>query len=66
MVKRARMPPESPASQSDYIDLARKLLLQSIERAAASQRHGTVEIKITFHDGEIREVQEVDVARHKI
>lgn len=54
------------ASQADYIDLARDLLLESIARAAAEQRHGTFEIQITFHAGEIRQVQEVHVATHRI
>ncbi len=53
----AAEPPPDPAQQR-FIDLATNLLLESIERAAAAGQHGTSQVQITFHAGEIRQVTE--------
>lgn len=55
-----------PATHDAYVDLAQRLLIESLARAAAEQRHGTIEIHVTFHAGEIIRVQESHVATHKI
>jgi len=53
------------APTADYVDLAQRILLESIARAAAEHRHGSTEIVITFYAGEIRQVQEVNRTTHK-
>lgn len=52
--------------EPSYASLAQKLLLESIAKAAVDKRHGYDQLKITYHAGEIRQVEFVPSTTYKI
>lgn len=58
--------PAPAATQAGYVDLATQLVLRSIAEAADAKRHGYDQLKITYHAGEIRQVEFVPATTYKI
>lgn len=58
--------PAKTADNSRYIALAYKILLESVDKAAGESRHGHDQLKITYHAGEIRQIEFVPSTTYKI
>lgn len=56
---------EATSAQAAYIDFLTKSTVESIARAAAEHRHGKDQIIITYHAGEIRQIEIVPSTVYK-